>query len=265
MQIKDLNLNLYYLICGFFLATGFTLIGAGPSELENSSLILFFYWSLHISVSLSIYVIFTQFCFNHKPNSWTYIKTFVLASIVSALIFAALAIFLELPFFDLRLNKETFFLSILDELFPAASESLFFWYLINLPFLMKHIKPSEVAFKETPKPDLPEKNLFIRKDESLFVKKVQEFESGELYAIKSEANYLRLYFKESSELVLCTLKNAVSELSNGMQVHRSYWVSSQSIDKKHYVNKKLFLKLKNGIDVPVGRVFSKDVVQFFKN
>ena len=57
------------------------------------------------------------------------------------------------------------------------------------------------------------------------------------------------------------MKDAVSELggTDGMQVHRSYWVARDAVVKPEKKGRKTTLFLKNGLNVPVSESFLPSV------
>jgi hypothetical protein len=74
-------------------------------------------------------------------------------------------------------------------------------------------------------------------------------------AIKSEDHYVRIYAREREILILLRLRDAIAELggTQGLQVHRSWWVARDSIVSTARDGRNLTLNLANGITVPVSR------------
>jgi hypothetical protein len=74
-------------------------------------------------------------------------------------------------------------------------------------------------------------------------------------AIKSEDHYVRIYARERDALILLRLRDAIAELGStqGLQVHRSWWVARDSIVSSARDGRNLTLNLANGITVPVSR------------
>ena len=85
-----------------------------------------------------------------------------------------------------------------------------------------------------------------------------KYRSAELYAISSEDHYLRVYTSLGEELILMRLADALRELSgaDGLQTHRSWWVSCAGVAEARRENGKLVLVLKSGTDAPVSRTYS---------
>ncbi|MBL4616644.1 MAG: LytTR family transcriptional regulator DNA-binding domain-containing protein [Robiginitomaculum sp.] len=82
-----------------------------------------------------------------------------------------------------------------------------------------------------------------------------------LYAISSEDHYLRIQTARGSDLILMRLGDAMAELDgyDGMQVHRSWWVARQGIEKIEREQNRIFLILRDGTKVPVSRTFAPKI------
>ena len=88
-----------------------------------------------------------------------------------------------------------------------------------------------------------------------------KFREAELWAISSEDHYLRVHTNLGEELILMRLADAVRELagSEGLQTHRSWWVSKAGIAETRRENGRLMLVLKSGVEAPVSRSFQPAV------
>ena len=91
---------------------------------------------------------------------------------------------------------------------------------------------------------------------------------GELYCLKSEDHYLRVYTDKGNELIFFKMKDAVEGLKSysGIRVHRSYWVNTTAIIKYQKESNKLMVQLKNNMKIPVSRSYYEDFmksVQYF--
>lgn len=108
------------------------------------------------------------------------------------------------------------------------------------------------AISETPSPD-PVKKFLYR----LPVK----YHSAELHALSAEDHYLRVHTSLGEELILLRLSDAIKELSeaNGLQVHRSWWVSKAGVGETKRQKDRLFLILHSGTEVPVSRAYRRVV------
>jgi len=78
---------------------------------------------------------------------------------------------------------------------------------------------------------------------------------GEVFCLKAEDHYLRIYTSAGEALVLFCFSKAIKSLSQekGMLVHRSFWVARQAVKKARRVGQRQYLDLLNGLSVPVSR------------
>lgn len=77
----------------------------------------------------------------------------------------------------------------------------------------------------------------------------------DLLCLSMEDHYVRLHTVEGSALVLMSLGQALEELGDldGLQVHRSWWVSRDAVESVVEDGRNLRLRLKGGIEAPVSR------------
>ena len=79
----------------------------------------------------------------------------------------------------------------------------------------------------------------------------------DVIALEAEDHYLRVHRPGGSTLVLMRLADAVSadDGQQGLQVHRSWWVSRDAVQGLEGTK----LRLSNGLTVPVGRTYAAKV------
>ncbi|AXB79002.1 LytTR family DNA-binding domain-containing protein [Novosphingobium sp. P6W] len=95
-----------------------------------------------------------------------------------------------------------------------------------------------------------------------FMSKIPVPLQGEVIALAAEQHYLRVYTSLGEALILYRLSDAIRDLgARGMQVHRSYWVSSGAVIKVLRTRTSQSLLLHNGLEVPVSRSFRQTVQQ----
>lgn len=77
----------------------------------------------------------------------------------------------------------------------------------------------------------------------------------EVWALKGEDHYLRVFTPQGNALVLMRMADAIAELGDdqGLQVHRSWWVARTAVESVQRVSRRVELRLKNGLTVPVAR------------
>ena len=90
-----------------------------------------------------------------------------------------------------------------------------------------------------------------------FVERLPPEKRGRLLCLKTEDHYLRVYTDRGEELILLRLKDALRELEthDGRQVHRSYWVARAALAEAKRDGRKTFLRLTNGLEVPVSQTY----------
>jgi len=81
--------------------------------------------------------------------------------------------------------------------------------------------------------------------------------SGVIRYLRMEDHYLHVQTDMGSGLALHRMSDAVSDLAatDGMQVHKSWWVARAAIHEARRDGRKRVLVLKDGTEVPVGRSF----------
>ena len=84
-----------------------------------------------------------------------------------------------------------------------------------------------------------------------------KYRGADLWAISSEDHYLRVHTDRGEEMILMRLADAIRELGedNGLQTHRSWWVSRTGIRSARREGGRVLLELKSGEDVPVSRSY----------
>lgn len=83
----------------------------------------------------------------------------------------------------------------------------------------------------------------------------------DLHALQAEDHYVRVFTAAGDDLVLHRFSDAIIELEglNGLRVHRSWWVAEDGIRDVARRDRKVFLVLKNGTEVPVSRTYMPTV------
>ena len=79
-----------------------------------------------------------------------------------------------------------------------------------------------------------------------------------LVRLQSADHYVEVHTEVGSKLLLMRLGDAVELLigTNGLQVHRSHWVNLDEISNVIKRNRKIWLRMSDGTDVPVSRSYS---------
>jgi DNA-binding LytR/AlgR family response regulator len=79
--------------------------------------------------------------------------------------------------------------------------------------------------------------------------------NGEILCVEMEDRYVRVHTPEGNDLALRRLNDAIRELEghDGMQVHRSWWVARDAVERVEKKSRQPILVLSNGLRVPVSR------------
>lgn len=113
----------------------------------------------------------------------------------------------------------------------------------------------------------PENNQPAEQDDiTAFLQRLpRKYQDAELYAFSAEDHYLRIYTSKGEELILLRFADALRELAavNGLQVHRSWWVKTDSMVDVITADGRKVLLLKPGTTVPISRTFMKKAKQAF--
>jgi DNA-binding LytR/AlgR family response regulator len=84
----------------------------------------------------------------------------------------------------------------------------------------------------------------------------------DLISISSADHYLQVKTKQGEALILLSLKQAERELNayRGLRIHRGHWVALDAVSQKVWRDSRLFLELKDGSQLPVGRSYRSEVL-----
>jgi hypothetical protein len=79
--------------------------------------------------------------------------------------------------------------------------------------------------------------------------------TSQVLCLQMEDHYVRVHTVTGSRLVLSTLGQAMASAgpSDGLQVHRSWWVARKAVVRAHRDGRNVRLELINGVSAPVAR------------
>jgi len=85
--------------------------------------------------------------------------------------------------------------------------------------------------------------------------------NGTIRYLQMEDHYLHVHTDEGSGLALHRMSDAIEDLasSDGLQVHKSWWVSFAAVEEIVSENRKKTVITKDGASIPVGRSFEKSL------
>lgn len=84
---------------------------------------------------------------------------------------------------------------------------------------------------------------------------------GTILYMQMEDHYLRVFTDEGDGLALHRMRDAKRDLcqTDGLQVHKSWWVSAAAVAGIRQENRKRIIQMRDGTEIPVGRSFEKDL------
>ncbi|MEQ9109500.1 MAG: LytTR family DNA-binding domain-containing protein [Rhodospirillaceae bacterium] len=90
-----------------------------------------------------------------------------------------------------------------------------------------------------------------------FMKRLTAGADAEIIALQAEDHYLRVFTGEKNELIRYRFSDAIDEVHElpGLQVHRSFWVSTAAIESIRRAGRSYEIKMTSGLSVPVSRSY----------
>lgn len=147
----------------------------------------------------------------------------------------------------------------LSELFyqHEDGDTVSFWYLFFNIFTIYAVVTTSIHFiKPVFRTNLPEPV----EAEPAFLKRLAPKLGTALMRVSSQDHYVEVQTEAGKDLILMRFADAVGELQgyDGVQVHRSHWVSRAAVADVDRKKGKIALILKDGTEVPVSRSFKAD-------
>lgn len=80
---------------------------------------------------------------------------------------------------------------------------------------------------------------------------------AEIRALEAEEHYTKVHTSKGNTLLLLRFSDAIVEMEphEGLQVHRSFWVSRSAVERVARVNRRWVVQLRGGLVVPVSRSY----------
>ena len=214
----------------------------------------FFYWG---GIAISTYFCATFILFlvvsKLKRQGKSEIFSRVFASIAAGISVAALVFFIDTVVigFDYFHWKAFVLLSINCILITLAISTMFF--IVN-DALAKVDAPSTSASEAIPSPE-------VTVNSSPFYQRLSKSLGTDVISLQAQDHYVDVRTTLGNELILIRLSDAIKELGEdaGLQVHRSWWVTTKHMVEQKRIDNKQYLVLSNGSEVPVSRTYSAGV------
>jgi DNA-binding LytR/AlgR family response regulator len=90
-----------------------------------------------------------------------------------------------------------------------------------------------------------------------FLARVPADNRGRLLRLEQEDHYLRAHTDRGQPLIHCRMRDAERELADadGLRVHRSHWVARAAVVGTFRRHNRLYLRLRDGSDIPIGKTY----------
>jgi hypothetical protein len=95
----------------------------------------------------------------------------------------------------------------------------------------------------------------VKRRSAPFLNRLPADIARDLVALEMEDHYVRAHAPGRSTLLLMRMRDAEAELAGvpGLRVHRSWWVAQDAVVRSFRQGRNLRLKLRGGLEAPVGR------------
>lgn len=250
-----------------------------PSILEMAT-----FWIARLTILVSS-MLFTKWLIFHHGRNWrmaSWIKTLILFPCLSTVPMTGIEVLLEqyipvvIDHDDADLREISPLLAFLGEYLTILSFvfsiNLIIWLVLNRSTIDKTGNDKTANDKTTndktttdspPAVTSQVKQARQPSVQPTFMHKVPNKNYHDIIAIKAEGHYIRLYSDDDSTLIHHVFKQAIKELpqAEGSQVHRSWWVKHNAINKAKKNGKRFQLFLPNELTIPVSDSFVKQAKQ----
>jgi hypothetical protein len=247
----------YYFWVGITLILIFSILE--PVGTEDAGLVKgFLIWAIQIGLLLpiliGIHISLQAISFFNNFNPW--IKLMV-SGFLGALIFIPLGLLIDHLF---QLDDWSAIRSSNEMIAIIAEESggiilsvTLTWIAINAPRIL------QINFKETRFPDKISENADkdnTHVSRTNFLSLIPKEVGNDIIYLKSELHYVRVVTTVGETLVLFNMKDAIADLKTnceGIQTHRSYWVSGQYIKSLITEKNRKYIITSKDQRIPVSR------------
>jgi hypothetical protein len=255
-EVHSLDWPTYLVLCssGLILA----LFWLGPSAASGlGTLNAMAFWAAHVLPAM-VLLATTQKVLGSIPSVTAFpgAAQVLLSAVLASLLFTPFALAIDALFqakgsFDG--GAEPLWLRAISEFLHFVVPFVLVWLLINTPSLLQleHLSagPAPAATDGAPGQEKASANI-----EDLW-SRVPGRLGRTLVALTAELHYLRVYTPLGNALILFPFGRAVKllEAENGMQIHRSHWVSLDHVDEVLARGGRMICRMTAGPDLPVSR------------
>ncbi len=125
---------------------------------------------------------------------------------------------------------------------------------LAMTLFMDRLFPGDRQAARSPPPDVPGATA-PTSTRPRFLDRLPPTVGAPLLCLNMEDHYVRAHGPAGSALILMRMRDAVAELDGlpGLQVHRSWWVAGDAVERVETEDGRMRLRLVNGMTVPVAR------------
>jgi hypothetical protein len=231
------------------------------------------FWGIHVGLLIPLLIITHSFLSRSDRFERTAWWARILASgLVGAALFSPLALGLDALFGNEALPPQAAKLleAVINEYAGSAPKIALCWLVMNAPLELKlsfnpmAASADDVASVKDEKPaDGQGLDSVSNLDTPAFL---DGEEVGDLYSLSAELHYLRIRTAKKESLVLHAIADAIRQLKgvDGIQIHRSHWVSRGGVESLLRLKDGDYFRLKNGTKLPISRRRLKEVKEWWQ-
>lgn len=251
--LGDISPSRYFLSAAVAIGLIFTFISGDADIPIWRSLIQ---WQLQTCIPITLIVFFHLLL--AKVSAFRELKGWqqvLISGLCGSLCFTPIALVIEITIADETLS-EHWSVALVGEFLGMGPPVILCWFMLNVPWLYGgfYVKPDQPHHESKLVTKSAERSILSKPK---FYRLLPHDIQGTLYSLKAELHYIKVLTDQGSDLILYALKDAINELpeEQGMQVHRSYWVSFCAIADFKKDGRQGTIILVNGDEVPVSRTF----------
>ncbi len=225
-----------------------------------------FYWIVRLSAGFVLFV-GTMFVLESTPiNRWRgWPIPAIMACIISLLPFVMIITMLDLVLGQPELGgvlaetpNQSLITLFLIETFYLTDNHFVFCLLVIFPRVILETVAKHQGDIPTEESNTESQASSLR---PRFLSYAKPALGGEILSVEAQEHYIKIYTTLGSSMALYRFRDALRELEEieGLQIHRSYWVSDSAISRLEKSSRGLRVILVNGEMFPVSRRFEMAV------
>lgn len=239
----------YFIGVAFILGVLFAFI-SNQEDGQTPFYLIFLQWQLQTILPISLLII-SHIALSHwhwfeNANAWLQL---LISGVLGVLLFTPMALMLDWLLLGDEIQQQALLAELLDELGGVGPPVIISWVAMNAPFLLGYRINQTITENPTDaQQELPE-------EASPLLLLLPPEIRGPVISLKSELHYLEVTTIKGQSLVLYNLKDAMQEMTgqNGIQTHRSYWVSLNHVINIQKNGRQGSLIMSNEQKIPVSR------------